>query len=78
MPTIFKPNHFDLIKKKLVDILHNCPDEELPSVTKTMYVVHKNKKFVKEEKLKEKLTEVMGKIPEGDGRSWVKRLLEDQ
>ena len=56
VPTIFKSNHFDLIKKKLIDIIYNCPESELASVIKTMYVVHKHKNFAKDEKLKARIT----------------------
>ncbi len=53
-PGIFKLNHFDLIKKKLVDLVYHAPDghSDIPILLKTLYVVHKMKNLEKDEKLK--------------------------
>ena len=57
---IFKLNHFDLIKRKLVDIIHNANEQHLdmPILLKTMYSVHKIKNLEKDERLKAKLISI--------------------
>ena len=55
-PGIFKLNHYDILKRKMSDLFFNTSDEnDLASILKTMYVVHKVKKYEKNEKLQEKL-----------------------
>ena len=55
-PGIFRINHFDLIKKKLLDIYYNCfSKEEISSILKTVYLLHKMKKYEKDGIFKEKL-----------------------
>jgi hypothetical protein len=44
----------------MADLLFNTKDEnDLSSILKTMYVVHKVKKYDKNDKLQEKLKEVL-------------------
>lgn len=55
-PGIFKENHFDLIKRKLIDLFDHSPEEsKIGDVLKTMHAVHKFKKFAQDEDLKKKL-----------------------
>lgn len=56
MPGIFKLNHFDIIKKKMYDLFFSTEDQnDLAAILKTMYVVHKVKKYDKDEKLHQRL-----------------------
>jgi len=56
-PGIFKLNHYDLIRRKLVDLVNNAPEAhpEMPCLLKTLYVVHKMKNLDKDEQFKAKL-----------------------
>ena len=53
-------NHYDLIKKKLVDLVNNAPEGhvEMPCLLKTLYVVHKMKNLDKDEAFKAKLISI--------------------
>jgi hypothetical protein len=58
-PGIFKLNHFDIIKRKMADLLLNTTDEDdLAVILKTMYVVHKVKNYEKDPKLHDRLKSV--------------------
>lgn len=79
VPGIFKLNHFDLIKRKLVDLLYHA-DEKHPDVSvllKTLYVVHKMKNLDKNAELKEKLVSLSEKVTSGEAKNWAKKLIED-
>jgi hypothetical protein len=52
-PGIFKANHLDKIKSKLIDLFDHSPEASV--VVKTMHAVHKFKKFSQNEELKAKL-----------------------
>lgn len=67
MPGIFKLNHFDLIKRKLVDLVHKVEDKhpDVPALLKTLYVVHKMKSLDKNAELKERLTALGEKVASG-------------
>jgi hypothetical protein len=53
---MFKANHFDLIKSKIVDIFYHTTDQlKLEPILKTMFVAHKIKSFTHDEELKKKL-----------------------
>lgn len=48
-PGIFKLNHFDILKRKMSDLfLHASDENEVGVILKTMYVVHKVKKYEKD------------------------------
>jgi hypothetical protein len=54
VPGIFKLNHFDLIKRKLVDLVYHVDEKhvDLPALMKTLYVVHKMKNLEKSAEFK--------------------------
>jgi hypothetical protein len=78
-PGIFKLNHFDLIKKKLVDLVNHAPEghPEMPTLLKTLYVVHKMKNLDKDATFKAKLEAIGEKMTSMEGRNWAKKLMDD-
>ncbi len=72
-------NHFDLIKRKLVDLVYHAPENhpDVPILLKTLYVVHKMKNLEKNPEFKEKLTIMSEKISSGEAKNWAKKLIED-
>lgn len=78
-PGIFKLNHFDLIKRKLVDLVNHAPENhsDMPTLLKTLYVVHKMKNLEKSEAFKEKLTSISEKMISVEGKNWARKLIED-
>lgn len=76
-PGIFKINHFDIIKRKMADLLLNASDEgDLAVVLKTMYVVHKVKKYEKDAAIHEKLKSIEG-LKSEEAKNWARKLVED-
>lgn len=76
-PGIFKINHFDIIKRKMADLLLNAHDEsDLAVILKTMYVVHKVKKYDKDAAIHEKLKSVEG-LKSEEAKNWARKLIED-
>ena len=78
-PGIFKLNHFDLVKRKLVDLVYHAPEQhaDMPILLKTLYIVHKMKNLEKSQELKEKLTALSEKMISVEGKNWAKKLIED-
>lgn len=78
-PGIFKLNHYDLIKRKLVDLVNNAPEGhvDMPSLLKTLYVVHKMKNLEKDETFKAKLKSISEKMTSNEGKNWARKLIED-
>lgn len=72
-------NHYDMIKKKLVDLVNNAPEAhpEMPSLLKTLYVVHKMKNIDKDEQFKAKLGSISDKMISIEGKNWARKLIED-
>lgn len=68
-----------MIKKKLVDLVYHAPDghSDIPILLKTLYIVHKMKNLDKDEKLKEKLNDLSGKMSSVEGKNWARKLIED-
>lgn len=76
-PGIFKINHFDIIKRKMADLLLNAHEEaDLAVILKTMYVVHKVKKYDKDAAIHEKLRSVEG-LKSEEAKNWARKLIED-
>jgi hypothetical protein len=76
-PGIFKLNHFDILKRKMADLFLNSTDEgEVAVVLKTMFVVHKVKKYEKDAKIHEKLKGVESSKSE-EAKNWARKLIED-
>jgi hypothetical protein len=49
----------------------------MPSLLKTLYVVHKMKNLDKDEAFKAKLVSISEKMVSVDGKNWAKKLIED-
>lgn len=76
-PGIFKLNHFDIIKRKMADLfLHATDEADSAVILKTMYVVHKVKKYEKDASIHEKLKAIENGKSE-EAKNWARKLLED-
>lgn len=49
----------------------------MPTLLKTLYVVHKMKNLDKSETFKEKLTSISEKMLSVEGKNWARKLIED-
>ena len=76
-PGIFKINHFDILKRKMAGLfLHSSDEAEVAVVLKTMYVVHKVKKYDRDAAIHDKLKAVENGKSE-EAKNWARKLLED-